>query len=123
MKGKNTKHLEMAFPVAYIANGLNGTRAYKSLKDTKDKKVDVKTAGVSATRLLAKDSVQARILALLPSEEIEASVIHDALTGEIQREINWTERHKYLETSLKLKGLLNNTQQQGNTNIGIIIER
>ncbi len=123
MKGKNTKHLEQAFPVAYIANGLNGTRAYKSLKDTKDIKVSDKVAGVSATRLLAKDSVQDKIRALLPSEEIEAGVIRNALTGTIQREINWTERHKYLETSLKLKGLLSSQPQQGNTNIGIIIER
>lgn len=117
------KMLETAFPVAYVEQGLNGTRAYKSLKDTKEKKVNDKVAGVMATRLLAKVSVQQRILALLPSEKVEAGVIRKALSGDITREINWTERHKYLETSLKLKGLLNNTQAQGNTNIGIIIER
>ena len=116
---KNRETLEEVFPIAYVASGLNGTRAYKSLKpNTTDK-----SAGVLASRQLEKVSVQERIRALLPSEKIEARVIKQALTGDIQHEINWTERHKYLETSLKLKGLLNNTQQQGNTNIGIIIER
>lgn len=116
---KNRETLEQVFPVAYVANGLNGTRAYKSLKpNTTDK-----SAGVLASRQLEKVSVQQRILALLPSEKVEAGVIHKALTGTIHREINWTERHKYLETSLRLKGLLNNNIDKSNVNVGIIIER
>lgn len=116
---KNRETLEQVFPSAYIAHGLNGTRAYKSLKPN----ITDKSAGVLASRQLEKVSVQERIRALLPSEEIESKAIHDALTGDIERPINWTERHKYLETSLKLKGLLKSTPEQGNTNIGIIIER
>ena len=119
MSKKNKHILAQAFPVAYVANGLNATRAYKEIK----KGAKDSTARTEGSALLAKPDIRARIMALLPSEKIEARVIKQALTGDIQHEINWTERHKYLETSLKLKGLLNNTQQQGNTNIGIIIER
>ena len=118
-KKKSAELLREAFPASYVKNGLNGTKAYRELKPH----VSKDTARAEAPAILALPSVQERIRALLPSEKIEARVIKQALTGDIQHEINWTERHKYLETSLKLKGLLNNTQQQGNTNIGIIIER
>lgn len=119
MSKKNKDILAEAFPVAYVANGLNATKAYKQIKTgAKDS-----TARTEGSALLAKPDIRARIMALLPNEEIEAGVIRNALTGDIERSINWTERHKYLETSLKLKGLLNNAQAQGNTNIGIIIER
>ncbi len=119
MSKRNKDILGQAFPVAYVANGLNATKAYKEIK----KGAKDSTARTEGSALLAKPDIRAKILSLLPSEELESSVIRSALVGDIAREINWTERHKYLETSLKLKGLLNNTQQQGNTSIGIIIER
>ena len=119
MSKKNKDILGKAFPVAYVRNGLNATKAYKEIK----KGAKDSTARTEGSALLANPDIRARIMALLPSEEIESGVIRQALTGTIEREINWTERHKYLETSLKLKGLLNNTQPQGNTSIGIIIER
>ena len=115
----SAKLLREHFAVAYVKNGLNGTKAYRELKPN----VSKDTARAEAPAILALPSVQERIRALLPSEEIEASVIRQALTGDIERTINWTERHKYLETSLKLKGLLNITAQTASTNIGIIIER
>lgn len=119
MSKRNKDILGQAFPAAYIANGLNASKAYKEIK----KGAKDSTARTEGSALLAKPDIRARIMSLLPSEEIETGVIHSALTGTINREINWTERHKYLETSLKLKGLLQNTPQQGQTNIGIIIER
>ena len=116
---RNREASEKVFAHEYVTNGMNGTKAYKKIRAH----VTDKSAGVLAVKELAKVSVQDRIRALLPSEEIESKVIHDALTGDIQRAINWTERHKYLETSLKLKGLLSSQPSQGSTNIGIIIER
>ena len=108
-----------AFPASYVAHGLNGTRAYKALKPY----VSRDTARAEAPPILALPSIQERIRALLPSEKVESKVIHDALNAEVRRDMSWGEKHKYLETSLKLKGLLQNTTQQGSTNIGIIIER
>ena len=113
------KHLLKAFPASYVKHGLNGTEAVLEIKPHLTRA----SARTEAPNLLAIPDIQARIRALLPSEEVEGQVIRDALTGTIEREINWTERHKYLETSLKLKGLLSSQPQQGNTNIGIIIER
>ena len=113
------KHLLKAFPASYVKHGLNGTEAVLAIKPEMQRN----SARALAPDLLAIPSIQERIRALLPSEEVEGRVIRDALTGDIQKEINWTERHKYLETSLKLKGLLNNTQDKSNVNVGIIIER
>ena len=114
------KHLLDAFPAAYVANGLNGTKAVLAIKPH----LKPRSANSEAPGILAIPSIQERIRALLPSEEIEGAVIREALTTKnIKKEINWTERHKYLETSLKLKGLLNNTDNHSNVAVGIIIER
>ena len=119
VKRTSAELLRESFPVAYVRNGLNSTKAYQELKPN----VTRESARALAPAILADVSVQDRIRKLLPSEEVESKVIRDALTGDIAREINWTERHKYLETSLKLKGLLNNNQDKSNVNVGIIIER
>ena len=111
--------LQETFPAAYVQHGLNGTRAYKSLKPY----VTKETARAEAPAILALPSVQERIRALLPSEEIESGVIREAITAEVEEPMTWRDKHKYLETSLKLKGLLNNNTEKPSVQVGIIIER
>lgn len=118
-KKKSRELLEEAFPVAYVQNGLNGTKAYKQLKP----QVTNGTARAEAPAILALPSVQERIRALLPSEKVESKVIRDALTAEVLEPMTHRDKHKYLETSLKLKGLLNNNTEKANVQVGIIIER
>ena len=116
---KNKEHLHNAFPVAYVENGLNATRAYKAVKT----KVKLSTANVEGSKLLAIPSIQDKIRSLLPSEEVEGSVIREAITAEVEEPMTWRDKHKYLETSLKLKGLLNNNTEKPSVQVGIIIER
>lgn len=111
--------LQETFPAAYVQHGLNGTRAYKSLKPY----VSKDTARAEAPAILALPSVQERIRALLPSEEVESKVIRDALIAEVEEPMTHRDKHKYLETSLKLKGLLNNNTEKSTVQVGIIIER
>lgn len=115
--------LEEAFPIEYVRQGLNGTAAYTAIKKARGERITPKTAGVLASRQLAKVSVQERIRALLPSEEVEAGVIRDALLSRPKSPITYGEKHKYLETSLKLKGLLKANEDKPSVQVGIIIER
>lgn len=110
--------LEQAFPTAYIQQGLNATRAYKQIKTG----ASYETARVEGSRILAKPAVQKRIQELLPDDSLEAGVIIRALQDKPVREISWTEKHKFLETSLKLKGYTTGGNESSR-NIGIIIER
>ena len=110
--------LEQAFPAAYIQQGLNATRAYRQIK----KGASYDTARVEGSRTLAKPAIQKRIQELLPDDSLEAGVIISALQDKPVKEINWTEKHKFLETSLKLKGYMTDRPESG-ANIGIIIER
>ena len=119
-KKKSRELLEKAFPVAYIENGLNGTQAYKSLKG---KHIDNKVAGVMSSRLLAKDNVQKEIVALLPKEDEDTSVIKEAYNARRSKEISWKDLRGYTELSLRLKGHLNNNTEKPNVQVGIIIER
>ena len=120
---RNRELLEEAFPVEYIKQGLNGTRAYKAIKQRQGIVMADDSARAMASQTLSKLSVQERIRALLPSEEVEAGVIRDALLSKPKHAITFGEKHKYLETSLKLKGLLKTSDDKPSVQVGIIIER
>ena len=119
-KKKQREFIEQAFPVEYVANGMNGTEAYKTVK--KSVKNDA-IAATQASRLLSRDNVQERILALLPSEKTEAKRIRDALKNKPSDPITWRDQHKFLETSLKLKGLLKGENTQNNVQINFTVDR
>jgi len=116
---RNREFLEKVFPVAYIQQGLNATRAYKQIKCA----ASYETARVEGSRILAKPAIQRRIQELLPDDGVEAGVIRDALYTKPFKGISWAEKHKFLETSLKLKGYMTAERADNDTNIGIIIER
>lgn len=115
---KNRELLERQFPLEYIANGLNGTRAYKAIKVNATEQ----TARVEASRLLAKPNIQKTILELLPSDEVESRVIKQALSTKPRKEMSWGEKHRYLETSLKLKGYLKDNSNTNNIQVNMVIK-
>ena len=104
------------FARAYIETGGNATQAYKEINP----QVKYSTANVEGFKQLVKPSVQREITELLPSNEVESGVIKEALSTRTPTQIKWSEKHAYLETSLKLKGLLKD-KQPGNTNIAIVL--
>lgn len=96
----------------------NGTRSYKAI--TK-KKMTEGTARVEACKLLTKPNVQREIRNLLPNDEVETGIIKQVLTETKKPdEVSWSEVHRYLETSLKLKGYLSGEDKQ-QTNIAVVI--
>jgi len=113
----NAVALERVFAQEYVKNGMNGTKAYKAIRPH----VTNESARSTAPTLLAKASVQKGILELLPSDDVEAGVIREALSaGRKDKSIEWRDIHKFLETSLKLKGYLQDKQQKSSLNIAII---
>lgn len=116
---KNRKDfLQEGFPAQYIKEGLNGTRAYKALKPS----VKLSTARAEAPGILALPSVQKAISELLPSVEEELGIISKALSTPKPNKIDWKDTHKFVETRLKLRGLLKD-KAQSTSNIAIIIEK
>lgn len=104
-----------AFPAAYVASGLNGTHAYKSIK----KRSKLSTARAEAPGILAIPSVQKAIEALLPSEDETMQVLRDAYSAKREDTMSYKDLHKFWETDLKLRGKLKDTG--GNTtNVAII---
>lgn len=95
----------------------NITKAYQEIYP----KATYHSARVLSSRKLAKVSTQKAIQKLLTKDNVEASVIKQALSKKSPDTIKWSEKHQYLETSLKLKGYLDNKDKGNNTNIAIII--
>lgn len=101
----------------FVKTGGNATQAYKAINP----KVKNTTAKTEGWQQLAKPCIKKAIQELLPKDEVESGVIKKALSQKTPETIKWSEKHQYLETSLKLKGYLDNKDKQGNTNIAIII--
>lgn len=113
----NRKNFERAFPKEYIANGLNAKRAYKALKGS----VTDGTAEVGGSRMLSKPSVQKSIQELLRPVERDIELIHEALEAETPKAMEWRDKHKFIETSLKLRGLLQNNTPNTNVQVNMVL--
>ena len=102
----------------FVEKGFNATRAYKAISPL----VTEKSAGVEGSNYLADPRVQQRILELLPTDDAESKIFTEAYNAKRKRNIEWKDLHKYMETSLKLKGYLNQDQTKPSVNIGLVID-
>lgn len=116
---KNREHIEKAFPVEYVKSGFNGTRAYRAIRSN----ATAGTAAVESSNLLRKPNIKKAIAELLPSDRYHRDIIKKALDTEPSEPPTWSDKHKYLRTSLELKGLIGDSTKNTNVNIGLIIER
>ncbi len=66
--------------------------------------------------ILARPEVEMEIQHLLPSDQELNSVISKAIAAPTGPLIGWSEKHKYVETALKLKGYLGKDDDGGTTN-------
>lgn len=119
LRKKNRAYLERAFPVEYVKNGFNGTRAYLAIRPN----ASTETARVEASKTLAKHNVKKAIADLLPSDRYHRDIIKKALDQEVEMPMSWGDKHKFLRTSLELKGHLVGDKGRSSVNIGLIIER
>ncbi len=98
----------------------NATQAYLQTYPN----VQVNSAGELGSRKLKKVETQQAIAKYLSKDSKTASVIKEAIEkAKRPKNIKWSELHGYIETDLKLKGYLKNTDDKGNTNIAIVIEK
>lgn len=102
----------------YIKEGMNGKRAYQKLRP----KVKDTTAMVEASKLLTKPKVQKAIADRMPSDSKLSSIISTALEEKPKQDIDWSTKHKYLVTALKLKGYLND-EHTSTVNVGLFTSK
>ena len=112
--------IESLFAQNYVKNGLNGNAAYKAVRPNST----TQNAHVQSSRMLNRESVISKIRALLPLDVEDMEVIRSAYLAKRSENINWSELHKYVSTSLQLKGYLdkegNKLQQQ--VNVQLVVE-
>ncbi|MEB3215561.1 MAG: terminase small subunit [Nostocales cyanobacterium 94392] len=113
---KKTKIHHQRFAHEYIKHGQNGVKAYLAIRP--DAKYN--SASVEATRLLRKPNVRQAIDNLMPSDVVISEQIKTAITQEPKHPITWSEKHQYINTALKLKGYMNDTNDK-NVNIALVI--
>ena len=93
---------------AYIATF--GEDAYKNARQ----------AGIQA---LEDPAVQNEIQSLLPADHDTASIIKEAYAAPTPAEISWSDKHKYLETVMKVKNQLGKDREGGgDVKVGVVIE-
>jgi len=101
----------------YVNNGMNGTQAYISIYKNKN----VSTAKVSASRMLSNPNIREYIVGLLPKDDLkEQDLIYKAFNSEKPKNISWRDIHKFVRTSLELKGKLNKDKNT-DVKIGLVI--
>ena len=97
-----------------FANGGKQARAYQKVFSPEGKKMDIKTAGVMATRLLRNDNVQAEINYRLNAQRATDDFIKDGLVDIATRyrgEKTIRSAVKSLEILAKMKGMLIDTKK------------
>ena len=108
-----------AFCREYIKCNMNQQEAYKIINPNLRDKV-LSNLG---NRMLANVSVRARIIELLNLDELEEkNLISQALKAEKPKIISFSELHKFIELSLKLKGKLETKNHNNQNIIGIRID-
>lgn len=114
----NAQILREQFPLAYIENGLNATKAYKSLKKTTDI-----TARVEGSKTLSNPIVREKIQELLNQRQL---TVDNAI--EIHKRNMFQEKHlptsqKAVELVYELQGVIKRGESGGNTvNVGIVVK-
>lgn len=114
------KSKEELFAHEYVKHKFNGAKAYREVTDNKD--ISDKSASAMSSKLLTKKSIRDRIQELLPSEDKDIEVMKEAYNTKRPEQISWKDVHKFMETSLKLKGYLSD-KPQTSVKIGLVVEK
>ena len=116
---RKTTFKQRAFARAYVKNKGNGTQAAVEAYNPRNRD----TAHAIASENLRKPAVMREIDRLLPGDEAEARLIQRAFSANLPDDIKWAELHNFLETSLKLKGLLQNKTSGEPVNVALVIRK
>lgn len=115
---RNRALLEQRFPLEYIAQGMNATRAYKALKPH----VINTTANVEGTKTLAKPSVQQALQELLQENNLTVGETMKIHRRNLLQKKNLHVSQTAVQDVYKLSGLLNNRDNNTQVNIAMVIK-
>lgn len=115
LKDKNRTEV---FADAYVKNGMNATQSYLAISPM----VKETTANVEGSKYLRKPKVIKAIADRMPSDSRLANILSDALNEKPKQDIDWSTKHKYLTTALKLKGYLSDTHNT-QVNVGLFTSK
>ena len=114
----STNWKEDMFAKLYIKHRFNGTRAYMELKPNQSEA----SARMNASKLMANPAVRAKIISLLPQDDLEElTLIKKAFAAETPDNISYKELHSFVRTSLELKNKLGNRAGNTDIKIGLVI--
>ena len=114
----NASLLEEAFPLEYLRNGLNATKAYKAIKKTS---TDI-TARTEGSRVLAKPNVRERINDLMAQAELTVEEAMRVHRRNMLQEKHLPTSQKAVETVYQLEGLIKTGESNGApVNVGVFI--
>ena len=105
------------FVAEYVRNGGDGAKAMLA---TNKSITTNNSAGVAAYRLLSEDKTHKSIAEMLPTDVTISRIIRKGIATETPDIMSWGEKHKLIETVLKLKGYLGDRPH--NVNIGLVID-
>ena len=121
MKGKRfppTKK-DKQFALEYIANGGNASKAAKKVDGNKNMAAYRKKK-LTFSMLLDKSGVGDKVLAKVLKEGLRATRVQTSPTEPDRDVKDFSVRHKYLETALKVKGHMSNVDIQNNIQVNIL---
>lgn len=105
-----------AFVQAYVSNGFNGRRAALAVSPN----ITDKAADSYAARVIQKPEVKQAILEASLPLDADIAIIKQALKAKKEKSIKWSDVHKFVDTSLRLKGLNGKTEEGNKVNIGLV---
>lgn len=106
------------FAREYFKNGLNAKEAMKVVNPN----LEGSSLYSSASSMLRKPEVLKILYNLLPSVEEDVSMIQKAYAAKLPQNIAFKDVYKYLELSMKLKGLIDDKKADTDVKIGLVIE-
>jgi hypothetical protein len=106
------------FAREYFKNGLNAKEAMKVVNPN----LEGNSLNSMASGMLRKPEVLKILYSLLPSVEEDVSLIQKAYAAKLPQNIAFKDVYKYLELSMKLKGLIDDKKDQTDVKIGLVIE-
>ncbi len=113
----NRKTIEHLFPFKYIENGLNGTKAYQSIRPHSPSE----SAKVEASRLLTKPNVQQALQELLQENKLSLGETMKIHRRNLLQDQNLNVSQTAVQDVYKLSGLLNNRDSNTQVNIAMVI--
>jgi hypothetical protein len=104
--------------VVGVVNGLNPTQSARQAYPTQTDASARVTATENMKKKKVRNAIERALIKSNLSEQRITDIISDAMETETPHTIDWSVKHSYITTALRLKGYLNNNNQP-NTQVNV----